>query len=160
MRELSMSALVQSPSRKENLQHESSLASSARALIASTLVGLWTSSANANILLFSANITDQNITGTQLLSLNGSNSGGTTLTFHTTQSNQRVSVIFDTTCFISSPNSWAIVKILVTPAGSSVPIVAPPTNAIANDGAFFLRRRSTERNLSTGIRRSFGSPGD
>src|SRR5947209_963191 len=106
MRELSMSALVQSPSRKENLQHESNLPRSARALIASTLVSLWTSSANANILLFSANVGDRNITGTQLLNLNGSNSDGAALTFDTTQSNQRVSIIFDTTCFASSANSW------------------------------------------------------
>src|SRR3954454_9154426 len=113
MRELSMSALVQSPSRKENLQHESSLARSAGLLVAATLAGFWTSAANANILWFSINAGDQNITGTQLLNLNGSTSGGTILAFNTTQSNQCVSIIFDTTCFNSSLNSWAIVKILI-----------------------------------------------
>jgi hypothetical protein len=97
------------------------------------LVGLWAPAASAEVLLFSANTNQaQFFTGTAgFVDLNGTATGGTTLTFATTQANQRVIITFNASCQVSltvDPNTYAQVTILVDPAGSGAEFSAPPTN--------------------------------
>jgi hypothetical protein len=97
------------------------------------LVGLWASAASAEVLLFSANPNQQFFRNGAVgfVDFNGTATGGTTLTFATTQANQRVSIIFNSSCEVSlsvEQSTYAQVAILVDPAGSGAEFSAPPTN--------------------------------
>ena len=100
-----------------------------------SLVGFWASAASAEVLLFSANQNGQRFDSAGLVDLNGTAAGGTTLTFATTQANQRVSIIFNTNCgfFQDQPSGehtgYARVEIIVDPAGSVGETILPPTNS-------------------------------
>src|SRR4051794_33871786 len=106
-------------------------------------VGLWAQGANAEVILFSSYAGEQEFTTSGLLDFNGTASGGTTLSFSTTQANQRVSIIFDATCYVSGVQSYAIVNIVVDPAGPTGEFNAPPTNGIANNGVVFCNADSS-----------------
>lgn len=106
-----------------------------RSVATAALVGLWAPAAGAEVLLFSANSAEQTFTSTGLFDFNGTASGGTALTFSTTQANQRVVFIFDATCFISDRAGGAVVNIRLDPAGPTLEYSVPPTNGVANGGA-------------------------
>jgi hypothetical protein len=99
-------------------------------------VSLWASAANAGILLFSANIAQQEFhspggESSVFVALNGS--GATKLSFTTSQANQRVLITLAAGCRLSSPSAlpagaFATVTILVDPAGSVGEFAAPPTS--------------------------------
>ena len=110
-----------------------------------SLASLSPSVASAEVLLFSANTGEQTFTGTNasLADLNGSATGGTSLSFATSQANQRVSIVFDATCFLSGTDeTWAVVTILVDPAGSALEFKAPPTNSTVNGGVLCCHENS------------------
>lgn len=96
--------------------------------------------ADAQVLLFSANSGEQSLTGTgtSFVDLNGSASGGSILNFTTSSANQRVSIIFDATCYIDDgAQAFVVVTVLVDPAGSAGEFAAPPTNNVSNNGVVF-----------------------
>jgi hypothetical protein len=118
------------------------------ALALAALVGLWAPAASADVSLFSVNTGDQSFTATGLADLNGTAAGGTSLSFTTTQAKQRVVIIFDATCSISgvvSGERWAVITILVDPAGVVGEIAAPPTNSITNNGVAVCRQDGAGR---------------
>jgi hypothetical protein len=110
------------------------------------LVTLWSSSADAEILLFSANNNLQEFvttTGrkTAFAALNGS--GATSLSFTTTAPKQRVLITFNAGCAVlpESPDANYFggnvsVDILVDPAGSVGEILVPPFNAASRHAVF------------------------
>jgi hypothetical protein len=112
-----------------------------RAIAGLTLTALgcaYSNGVNAEVLLFSANSGEQSFTGTSFVDLNGTASGGSILNFATSSANQRVSIIFDATCYIDDgEQAFAVVTILVDPAGSAGEFAAPPTNNVANNGVVF-----------------------
>ena len=100
-----------------------------RAICGSTLIafaGLCSTDANAEVLLFSANTGGQIIkTGPIFLDLNGAAAGELILNFSISSINQRVSINFNSTCYIRGKETYAQVT-LVDPAGSGTEFNAPP----------------------------------
>ena len=95
------------------------------AAASAALVGLWASAACAEGLLFGANPGFVTFMAPTILDLNGPATGGTQLTFATTQANQRVAITFNAFCaVISQPDGngggpgTVLIEILVDPAGS------------------------------------------
>ncbi|MBK8211464.1 MAG: hypothetical protein IPK78_17465 [Rhodospirillales bacterium] len=104
--------------------------------------GFCSTGATAQVLLFSANSGEQNFTGTSYVDFNGTASGGVKLSFATSSANQRVSIVFDATCYVQGTEAFAVVTILVDPAGSAGETAAPPTNNISNNGVVFCFQES------------------
>jgi hypothetical protein len=129
-----MSSIIRSRRREAAAPHRGrSLRRHAAASALAALVGLWPSAAGAEVLLFSANTNQMQIfRGTAgFVDLNGTTAGGTTLTFATTQANQRVIITFNASCQVSlteALSAYAQVAILVDPAGPGAEFSAPPTN--------------------------------
>jgi hypothetical protein len=131
-----MSSTIRSRRREAAVSRHGWLPRHVAAAALAALVGLGASAARAEVSLFSVNTGDQSFTTTGLADLNGAAAGGTSLSFTTTQAKQRVVIIFDATCSISaaSGEKWAVITILVDPAGPVGEIFAPPTNSITNNG--------------------------
>jgi hypothetical protein len=100
------------------------------------LVGLWASAAKAEILLFSSSTIATAFSAAGLFDLNGPTAGGTTLTFSTSQANQRVIFTFNALCSIGGSaddqRGRVKVEIILDPAGSAGEFVVPPTNSPSN----------------------------
>ena len=96
------------------------------------LVGLWASAASATVLLFSANSNlPQTFNAPGFVDLNGTAAGGASLTFATTQANQRVIIFFNATCVVDGEvGAFADVDIFVDPAGTTGELFAPPTGGV------------------------------
>ncbi|MFO1127862.1 MAG: hypothetical protein U1E66_05420 [Rhodospirillales bacterium] len=102
----------------------------------------WSAGANAQVILFSANSGEQSFTGSSYVDFNGSASGGVKQSFATSSANQRVSIVFDATCYVQGSDSYAVVTVLVDPAGSVGEFAAPPTDNVSNNGVVFCFHES------------------
>ena len=129
-----MSSIIRSRRREAKASHRGSLRRRVAAPALAVLAGLWAPAASADILLWSANSDlPQTFTypNTGFVDLNGTAAGGASLTFATTQANQRVIITFNARCSHLSGTGGVNVEILVDPAGSAGEFSAPPVNSIS-----------------------------
>ena len=113
-----MSGIIRSRRREAKALHRGSLLRRVAAPAFAVLAGLWAPAASADILLWSANSDlPQTFTypNTGFVDLNGTAAGGASLTFGTTQANQRVIITFNARCSHLSGTGGVNVEILVDP---------------------------------------------
>jgi hypothetical protein len=129
-----MSGIIRSRRREAKALPRGSLLRRVAAPALAVLAGLWAPAASADILLWSANSNlpqDFTYPNTGFVDLNGTAAGGASLTFATTQANQRVIIFFNATCVVSGEaGAFADVDIFVDPAGTTAELFAPPTGAV------------------------------
>jgi hypothetical protein len=128
-----MSSIIRSRPCKAEVSHRGRSLRRVAAAALAALVGLWALTASAEVLLFSANSNQQSFRNGAVgfVDFNGTATGGTTLTFATTQANQRVIITFNASCEVSPSadgSTFGQVAILVDPAGSGAEFSAPPWN--------------------------------
>jgi hypothetical protein len=128
-----MSSIIRSQRRKAEALHRGKLLHRVAVSALAALAGLWAPVASAEILLWSANSNlPQSFMypNTGFVDLNGTAAGGASLTFTTTQANQRVIIFFNARCAHFSSSGGVNIEILVDPAGSAGEFSAPPVNTI------------------------------
>jgi hypothetical protein len=128
-----MSSIIRSRRGEAEAPHRGRSPHRVAASALAALAGLWAPAASADILLWSANSDlPQTFTypNTGFVDLNGTAAGGASLTFGTTQANQRVIITFNARCSHLSGTGGVNVEILVDPAGSAGEFSAPPVNSI------------------------------
>lgn len=129
------------------------------AAISALVAGAWAGTANANVLLFAAfppSYGRQHFVTPSFVDFNGANSGGRLLNFTTSVANQRVVIIFESTCMTTDPTQGLSVKVLVDPAGSAGEFAAPPTSStVFSNGVDFCHKDfGTEQSVSHIVRAS------